>query len=72
MAGNIVTKVDLLDSVDPSWSLASVGDLNGDGRADILWHNTSGQLWAWNMDGGHIASQGSVGWVTADWHVVGA
>ena len=72
MAGNIVTKVDLLDAVDPSWSLASVGDLNGDGRADILWHNTSGQLWAWNMDGGKIASQGSVGWVTADWHVVGA
>ena len=33
---------------DTAWQIAGVGDLNGDGYADLVWqHTTSGQLAAW-------------------------
>jgi hypothetical protein len=31
-------------AIDNSWHVASVGDFNGDGRADILWRNDSGVM----------------------------
>jgi hypothetical protein len=39
---------------DPDWKIRGVGDLNGDGRADIVWqHDTLGTLAVWYMNG-HI------------------
>ncbi|MBM0203756.1 matrixin family metalloprotease [Micromonospora sp. STR1s_5] len=35
----------------PEWQLLSSGDFNGDGSADLLWKNTSGQLALWEMNG---------------------
>jgi hypothetical protein len=31
-------------TVDNSWHVASIGDFNGDGRADILWRNDNGAM----------------------------
>jgi len=37
---------------DPNWTVAGIGDFDGDGRADILWRNTStGQNYIYFMDG---------------------
>ncbi len=73
LAGNMIQQIDHMGTVDPTWQVASVGDLDGDGAADILWHNSgSGELYAWHMAAGQIANQGTVGWLTADWHVVTA
>ena len=50
-----------------SWSVAGIGDFNGDGDADILWRNSNGSLAEWLMDGSTISSsatptyQGSAG-----------
>ncbi|GJL68674.1 MAG: hypothetical protein NPIRA06_13090 [Nitrospirales bacterium] len=47
-------------------------DLDGDGKADILWRNTSnGATAIWLMNGTAIASPGFPGGVPAVWEVVG-
>jgi ELWxxDGT repeat protein len=61
---------------DASWSIAGIGDFNGDGNSDILWRNSSGALNLWQMNGTTITSGGAVtsGGVAvspdASWHVV--
>jgi ELWxxDGT repeat protein len=45
---------------DASWSVAGIGDFNGDGRKDILWRNSSGEVSAWLMNGSAIASSGDI------------
>jgi Ca2+-binding RTX toxin-like protein len=39
-----------------AWKIQGTGDFNGDGRADIMWRNVSGQLseWLGTADGGFI------------------
>jgi len=38
--------------VDLNWRIVATPDLNGDGKADLLWqHGVSGKLAAWSMDG---------------------
>ncbi len=61
---------------DSSWSVAGIGDFDGNGSSDILWRNTSGSLVEWLMNGSTIVSSGSITSggtaITPDasWHVV--
>ena len=49
-----------------------VGDLNGDGKADLLWrHVTDGALHAWFMNGPGTVGSGPLGTVPFNWDVVG-
>ncbi len=45
---------------DASWSVAGIGDFNGDNRRDILWRNSSGEVAIWSMNGATIAGGGDV------------
>jgi hypothetical protein len=62
--------------VDSSWAMVGVGDFNDDGKADMLWRNTSGQIAEWQMNGsavaasGFVTSQGTVVAPDASWHIV--
>lgn len=61
---------------DPEWRVRSVFDMNGDGRADILWqHQTRGVVGIWYMNGLRVMEARQVsGPVVADagWVLVGA
>jgi hypothetical protein len=56
------------------WQIAGVGDFNGDGKSDILLHQSStGQVYLWLMDGTTISDQGSP-WILgtdSPWQIVG-
>ena len=56
---------------DLGWQIESLADLDGDGKADILWrHGTTGQLFLWLMDGINIIGYQSPGTVSdLNWQI---
>jgi hypothetical protein len=46
-------------------------DYNGDGKADLLWRDTSGDLVWWLMNGATVTSSGGTSGVPADQSIVG-
>jgi serralysin len=75
MDGPLITNAatsGIASAPDASWHIAGLGDFYGDGNTDILWHNDSGELTIWRMNGNQI-----VGWddircaPDASWSLVG-
>lgn len=60
---------------DEGWKAVGTGDFDGDGKADILWHNLkTDQVAVWLMNGTKLVSAGSAiqGAKNEGWKVVGA
>jgi hypothetical protein len=51
------------------WSVALTGDFNGDGKSDILWRDTSGNIAMWFMSGGQVTSSAGLGQVSTIWTI---
>jgi len=60
MSGADITSGGVAVRPDASWSVAGTGDFNGDGNADILWRDTSGEVAIWTMNGNAITSGADV------------
>src|SRR5207237_3802375 len=53
---------------DPSWTLAGTGDFNGDGKADLIWRNsTNGLFTEWQSNGNGFTPNTYVGNVDTSW-----
>ena len=66
-----------LPSVDPSWHVKGMADLNGDFRADIVFQNDNGAVAIWEMGGAAGTTVTAMNLVNLGidpgptWHVVG-
>ncbi len=47
--------------IGPPWSIVGTNDMNGDGRSDIIWHNSStGETQVWFMNGHRLIGRATV------------
>jgi VCBS repeat protein/BACON domain-containing protein len=61
--------------VNPSWKIRGVADVNGDGKADLIWQHDAGWVGVWLMNGYNVISTTylSVSRTTdPNWVIVGA
>jgi hypothetical protein len=67
MDGLVLAQGAALGLIPSDWSLAGMGDLNGDGKSDLVWRHVDGTVAAWLMNGTSISQAGGFGTITADW-----
>jgi len=62
-----------LQTVEPSWKLAGLSDVDSDGKSDLVWRQPStGTTAVWKMDGANLVSGVFLPQVVAgDWNLVG-
>jgi hypothetical protein len=55
-----------------TWQLAGAGDVDGDGRADLIWHNLrSGDVVVWLIDGPTLKSSTTLSLPDTSWQIAG-
>ncbi|MCA9422105.1 MAG: FG-GAP repeat protein, partial [Nitrospira sp.] len=70
MNGATVASTGFPGGVSLNWEIGQVSDLNGDGRADLIWRNTSsGTVAVWLMNGVTISSTGYPASTSLDWQI---
>ncbi len=69
MNGTSITTAAGLIGGGAGWSVSRTADLNGDGRADILWRHTDGTVVVWLMNGTAIIGGGPVLGAGSGWSV---
>src|SRR5262249_17627638 len=51
------------------WTIVGTGDFNGDGKSDILWRDTSGNVAIWLMNGAQVTQSAGVGSAPTSWSI---
>jgi ELWxxDGT repeat protein len=59
--------------VSSAWRFAGIGDFDGDGINDVLWHNTTtGEVDTWLMNNGQVTGGRGIGFASSAWQSLGA
>jgi hypothetical protein len=72
--GFVTNDQNAFTSAGLDWTVAGVGDFNGDGRGDVLWRNDQGQIsnWLGQQNGGFVSNdQNAFSDAGTDWTVAG-
>jgi len=61
-------RCDAASGCSAAWRPVGTGDFNGDGRADLLWHNAqTGELRAWLLNGTTVTGAQQLSWLCGPW-----
>jgi hypothetical protein len=75
VSAGYVSSGSTIDNAPAGWKLDGAQDVNGDGKADLLWQTPSGQVAVWEMNGtqvvgaGYLAVGNVQGTTPADWTI---
>jgi len=68
----VVSSTTFLPTMPVEWHIAGVGDINGDGNADLVWEDTmTGQRGIWFLKNGVVSSTIFLPTVAPEWHIAG-
>jgi len=72
MDGESIKERGTLNGASVDWTVAGTGDFDGDGMADLLWHNPqTGANTVWLLTGAERKARGSIPRVSSGWQPVG-
>jgi FG-GAP-like repeat len=71
MNGAQISQAGGIGALPSGWTVTGTGDFDGDGKTDILFHNTSGAVAIWLMNGLQVSQFGSAPSTSPVWSVVG-
>ena len=71
MNANAISGSASIAAVPSAYSIVGQRDFDGDGDADLLWRDQSGNLYMWFMSGLAMASSASLGNIANAWTVMG-
>jgi hypothetical protein len=60
----------IIGNPGPDWRICGTGDYNGDGRSDILWQNSTGDVAVWEMNGTTVISAVILASPGSTWHAL--
>ena len=69
MDGPQVASAGTFNNVPTTFAVAVTGDFDCDGKSDILWRDTNGDMSVWFMNGTLISSAAAVGNIATSWTV---